>query len=311
MARGTGRAAGRGADRAARAGAGAGASGSASASASGAAARARGVRAAVGAGGLRRGAGGVAAVVSVSQEDSLKETLGDLLLDSPQENAANRVAVNEVLSQLEQLNPTPAPAVSPLLCGDWDFKYVGTISPGPVPSPTREIALLFYAGGYSPGKFALELAAKLPGQVVKVDPELTLSISTDQPRGKVSCAVTALGSRQEVMLRTSIEPETDIRLRETYMDVEVAGRDVSLPSQARYERTLYVTYLDDELMIARDETGTPDVLMRRPGSSTGSDSGSASASPEEPTEVKEPEIVDTAAGGEAEEGGSGKPDYTW
>merc|ERR1712182_150969 len=87
----------------------------------------------------------------------------------------------------------------------------------------------------------------------------------EQPRGKITSAVTALGSRREVELRTSIEPETDIRLRETYMDLNVSGQDVSLPSQARYERTLYVTYLDDELMIARDDTGTPDVLLRRWG----------------------------------------------
>jgi hypothetical protein len=261
----------------------------------------------VGGGALGRAA---AAVVSVSQEDSLKETLGDLLLDGPQESAANRVSVNEVLCQLEQLNPTPAPAVSPLLNGEWDFKYVGSISPGPLPSPTREVALLLYAGGYSPGKFALEVASKLPGQFVKVDPELTLAIGTEQPRGKITSAVTALGSRREVELRTSIEPETDIRLRETYMDLNVAGQDISLPSQARYERTLYVTYLDDELMIARDETGTPDVLMRRSATPSG---GPADASP--PSEVQEPEIVEPASNGEGDkdDGGSGSsaPDYTW
>jgi len=218
--------------------------------------------------------------------------------------------VNEVLCQLEQLNPTPAPAVSPLLNGEWDFKYVGSISPGPLPSPTREVALLLYAGGYSPGKFALEVASKLPGQLVKVEPELTLAIGTEQPRGKITSAVTALGSRREVELRTSIEPETDIRLRETYMDLNVAGQDISLPSQARYERTLYVTYLDDELMIARDETGTPDVLMRR---STSPGRGSPDASP--PAEVKEPEIVEPASSGEGDkdggDSGSSAPDYTW
>merc|ERR1719311_1833913 len=144
----------------------------------------------------------------------------------------------------------------------------------PAGRPTGEIALLLYAGGYSPGKFALEVASKLPGQLVKVEPELTLTIGTEQPRGKITSAVTALGSRREVELRTSIEPETDIRLRETYMDLNVSGQDVSLPSQARYERTLYVTYLDDELMIARDDTGTPDVLMRRSASpSAGSSEG--------------------------------------
>ena len=94
------------------------------------------------------------------------------------------------------------------------------------------------------------------------------------------------------------------------MDLNVAGQDISLPSQARYERTLYVTYLDDELMIARDETGTPDVLMRRSATPSG---GPADASP--PSEVQEPEIVEPASNGEGDkddgDSGSSAPDYTW
>ena len=41
------------------------------------------------------------------------------------------------------------------------------------------------------------------------------------------------------------------------------GRDVDVPANLRYSRKLYVTFLDDELMIMRDESGVPDVLLRK------------------------------------------------
>lgn len=34
------------------------------------------------------------------------------------------------------------------------------------------------------------------------------------------------------------------------------------PASLQYERRMYISYLDDDLMIARDETGAPDVLYR-------------------------------------------------
>lgn len=38
------------------------------------------------------------------------------------------------------------------------------------------------------------------------------------------------------------------------------------PKPLQYERTVYITYLDEDLMIARDETGSPDILVRKKSS---------------------------------------------
>jgi len=68
-----------------------------------------------------------------------------------------RVDVSELLPKLEALNPTPSPTTSEDLNGTWQFLYTGGITPGFVPSPTRPIALLMYAGGFTIGQFGLEV----------------------------------------------------------------------------------------------------------------------------------------------------------
>lgn len=45
-------------------------------------------------------------------------------------SARKRALVSELLLKLEALNPTEAPAYSPLLNGPWMFLYTGGISPG-------------------------------------------------------------------------------------------------------------------------------------------------------------------------------------
>ena len=224
---------------------------------------------AAGPAGARRGAAAARGAVSTATEEaagakeSLKASLEELIIEGVPKSAKNRTTINDVLCLLEQQNPTAAPAVSGMLNGKWAFKYIGGVADGPVASPTRNIALLMYNGGYSPGKFALDLLTKLPAQAVEVQPEITLTIRADQPRGEVSAKVKAFGSQTyETKIRTSLEAETDLRIKEVYMDAEALGREISLPAPLRFERNLYITYLDDELLIARDETGSPDVFTK-------------------------------------------------
>lgn len=42
----------------------------------------------------------------------------------------NRTQVNELMLKLEPMNPTDAPAKSPVLNGVWEFLYTGGLSPG-------------------------------------------------------------------------------------------------------------------------------------------------------------------------------------
>lgn len=134
------------------------------------------------------------------------------------EGSRARLVINELLLQLESVNPTDSPARSPLLTGGWSFAYNGNIAPGPVPSPTRPIALLMYAGGFSPGTFgltvrpawdavhhaavcsrlkrvdALQVASMLPANILKTS-DFKLSIAGIEPYTSVaSITVETLGT---------------------------------------------------------------------------------------------------------------------
>ena len=76
--------------------------------------------------------------------------------------------INEYLLKLEAVNPTEQPVSSSLLNGVWSLRYAGGYDEDwALPSPTRQLALFLYSGGYSPGLFALRLASTLPSNLVE------------------------------------------------------------------------------------------------------------------------------------------------
>merc|ERR1712176_1146776 len=114
---------------------------------------------------------------------------------------------NAVLYHLESRNPTMYPTTSPLLNGVWEFKYLPGIAPGFVPSPTREIALFMYAGGYTPGKFLFDVSQRLPSSLLEIL-EAKITISPSQPRGKITASVKVFNNSFPVELRTSLDAES-------------------------------------------------------------------------------------------------------
>lgn len=176
-----------------------------------------------------------------------------------------RANINEALLRLEALNPTENPASSPLLNGVWNLRYAaGYTSEWALPSPTRQLALFLYSGGYSPGVFALSLAQNLPSQLVEVG-DLTISISRTQPRVEASVDLKVFGSSpgSQVLVTADLEVESSVRLSETYTGATVMGNQVEIPKQLQYSRQIYITYLDEDLLIVRDGSGIPEVLIRR------------------------------------------------
>jgi hypothetical protein len=213
-------------------------------------------------------------VVTVESEDftpTESETLVTSILDLMPElgveaSETARSQINEVLLKLEALNPTNDPALSPLLNGVWELRYAGLYtSDGALGSfsPTRQLALFVYSGGYSPGLFALELASKLPSELVSVG-ALDISISRAQPRveGRVQVKSALIGE-SSVSVKSKLEVLSSMRLRETYESATVLGRQIELPEFAKYSRELYVTYVDEDLLVVRDGSGVPELLVRK------------------------------------------------
>jgi len=181
-----------------------------------------------------------------------------------------RAEINEVLLELEALNPTPKPATSPLLNGVWELSYAGLYSSkGSLLSPTRQLALFLYSGGYSPGLFALQLAKQLPSNLVDIVGSLDITISREAPRVEGQVTVkTLLGGESSVKVKSNLEVVSDIRLRETYESATVlGGQVVDLPGFMQYTREIYVTYLDEDLRIVRlmgsKYEGVRNIFMRK------------------------------------------------
>mmetsp|Transcript_1545 Transcript_1545/g.2930 ORF Transcript_1545/g.2930 Transcript_1545/m.2930 type:complete len:228 (-) Transcript_1545:3003-3686(-) len=107
-----------------------------------------------------------------NEMEALVDSVFDVLpgvSDSFEVESDKRAAINEALLKLESVNPTDDPAFSPMLNGIWTLRYAaGYSTDWTLPSPTRQLALFLYSGGYSPGLFALSLAQKLPSALVEL-----------------------------------------------------------------------------------------------------------------------------------------------
>jgi len=175
-----------------------------------------------------------------------------------------RASINEAILALETVNPTEDPAVSPLLNGVWSLKYAGGYeSTGSLPSPTRQLALFLYSGGYSPGLFALSLAQQLPLGLVEPG-DLEITIAREQPRVEAKIGVKFFGGAEnDVVVKAKLDVGTGKRITETYEAATVMGQVIDIPEQVRYSRDLYVTYVDNDILVVRDGSGVPEVLVRK------------------------------------------------
>lgn len=148
--------------------------------------------------------------------------------------------------------------------GVWSLKYAGGYdSEWALNSPTRQLALFLYSGGYSPGILALSLASTLPAALVEVG-DLEIAISREQPRVEAKIDVKFFGgTSNDVIVKVALDPKSDVRLTETYESASLLGQDVDLPKALQYSRDLYITYLDEDIMVVRDGSGVPEILMRK------------------------------------------------
>ena len=184
--------------------------------------------------------------------------------------------------------------------GDWRFALVGTPAPGPVASPTRDVALLMYAGGFSPGTFALALSEGVLKGLVQVQ-SVHVSISPLAPRAVVTAQLRAFDRSVSVRVKADLDTESPVRLAETWAEVAIDGSPVAIPDNLRYSRRVFVSYLDETMAVLRDASGAPSVLMRTAG---GPSSATTMAAAEE---APAPPVVVTngmAVGGAAAEGES-------
>ena len=91
-----------------------------------------------------------------------------------------------------------------------------------------------------------------------------IAISREQPRVEAKIDVKFFGgTSNDVIVKVALDPKSDVRLTETYESASLLGQDVDLPKALQYSRDLYITYLDEDIMVVRDGSGVPEILMRK------------------------------------------------
>lgn len=209
---------------------------------------------------------------------------------------AERENIADLIVRLEQLNPTEDPARE-TLDGTWDVVWSGGLSPALIAAqallrvPQSEFKSLVLEIG---SKSTLVVSTAMLSVGGQLDVRLTLRSRVGAESGvrireqyeltgiaapallKLDGAATA----EDLWARVKGRQFLDANLPQfgPFADEAVkflggatqpllgwAGEDgVKLPLSGLYERVLYVSYMDDDTVIARDVNGAPSVLVRKP-----------------------------------------------
>ncbi|KAL5719542.1 hypothetical protein ACHQM5_012301 [Ranunculus cassubicifolius] len=185
-----------------------------------------------------------------------------------------RIDVNEMITGLERLNPTPRPTTSPFLEGRWNCEWLGTGSPILFVtrtlferSPSTILSLLgvdvLIKDGYTyitaktkflnsiESKFVLTTKLTVEGPLrmkeesvegVFQTPKVNEAAIPEQLKGAFGQAVTSL---QQLPIPT-----------------DLVTNGVKLPLGGAFQRLYMISYLDEEILILRDTSGIPEVLTR-------------------------------------------------
>ncbi|XP_062112211.1 probable plastid-lipid-associated protein 13, chloroplastic [Humulus lupulus] len=206
---------------------------------------------------------------------AFKDSGGFEALVSGKTSDLQRIDVNERITGLERLNPTPRPTTSPFLEGRWSFEWFGSGSPG-----------LFAA------KFIFE---RFPSNLANLS-KMDMVIKDGYAR--VTANMRVLNSIEtKFTLSTKLTVEGPLRMREEYAEgvfetpkvieetvpeqfkgalgqaantiqqLPVPVRDaftsgLRVPLSGTFQRLFMISYLDDEILITRDTSGVPEVLTR-------------------------------------------------
>jgi len=178
------------------------------------------------------------------------------------EGKPTRGRVDEMILRLEQMNPTTEPAYSELIDGGWLVEYSGTYAPGVFSSPTRELALLLYAGGFSLGNALSSFANGFWGQSLGLQLGPKKVQISDGRDVTANVEVEVSGQKQSLSYKADLFPLSSVRLSEEVLSVDLPEPLGQQEPPLELRRTVLITYLDKEMMIVRDESGVPEVLIK-------------------------------------------------
>jgi hypothetical protein len=178
-------------------------------------------------------------------------------------NAGMATVAEDIMRKLEQVNPLAKPAHCADLNARWSFVFTGVPTVG-----MRLITLLS------------RLSVAFSSSLLKFD-DVFLEVSKHQTEVKAIVATHILGVPVELDVITKLKPNvTDANgtfLVESFNKLVLAGAEIPTPPEWKSSRALEITYLDQDMMLARTAGGEPHLLLRHSPCSTDASDASIDA----------------------------------
>ncbi|CAA7060647.1 unnamed protein product [Microthlaspi erraticum] len=194
-----------------------------------------------------------------------------------------KIDVNERITSLERLNPTPRPTTSPYLEGRWSFEWFGSNSPGSLAArviserfPSTFVSLsnmeIFIKDASAKATANIKLLNMIENKVIvssKLTVEGPLRMKEEYLEGMLE-SPTVIEEAVPEQLRGVLAQATTTLQQLPAPVKDTFANGLRIPLGGTYQRFFMISYLDDEILIVRDTTGVPEVLTRVETSSSSS-----------------------------------------
>jgi hypothetical protein len=123
----------------------------------------------------------------------------------------------------------------------------------------------------SPGMIGLQVIKSLPTDLISAS-DVAVTIQSQSPRVSATTTLKIGNVKVAVSITTDLTVKSPVRLSESYISGKVGEIEIPLNSLTILQRDIYISYLDEDLMIVRDVFGTPEILRRKEYVSSSSES---------------------------------------
>jgi hypothetical protein len=189
------------------------------------------------------------------QRNALKRELARVAIEQYDIETAKAGIAEDIMKALEPLCPRESPATHPDLNARWSFVFTGV--------PTIGMKLITLLSRISVGVPPVDFC------------DVFLEVSDRQSRAKATVFFKVYGIPMTLTIHTNLrfKPLADNNPKGTFLiegfqKILVNGVEIPTPEKWKSERDLEITYLDDDMMIARTAGSDPHFLLRTSPCST-------------------------------------------
>ncbi|KAG2244019.1 hypothetical protein Bca52824_094154 [Brassica carinata] len=206
---------------------------------------------------------------------ALKDAGGFEALVTGKTTSMQRIDVNERITSLERLNPSPRPTTSPCFEGRWNFEWFGSGSPGLLaarviferfPSTLANLSRMEIVIKDANAKATanIKLLNSIESKIVlssKLTVEGPLRLREEYVEGMVE-SPTVIEEAVPEQLKGALGQATTTLQQLPAIIKDTLSSGLSIPLSGSFERFFMISYLDEEVLIVRDTSGVPEVLTR-------------------------------------------------